>query len=212
MERRFTSHQRPVVAARADGKEKTFAGYAAVFYRAADKGTEYRLWDDMVERIMPGVFDSALRESHDARGLFNHDPSHVLGRVSAKTLRLSVDAIGLRYEIDAPDTQVARDLAVSMERGDVTGSSFAFVARKVAWIEEGKLLIREVHDLELYDVSPVTYPAYDATTADLRAVMGDGMVAVRAEADAFMACRRAIRNQEIWIRNKILSLDIEDSA
>src|SRR5688572_16918348 len=64
--------------------------------------------------------------THDARALFNHDPNMLLGRAGAGTLRLSTDARGLRYEIDIPDTTVGRDVATSIARGDLAGSSFAF--------------------------------------------------------------------------------------
>jgi HK97 family phage prohead protease len=80
---------------RAAGK-KAIVGYGAVFYSDTDPGTEYWLWGDVVERISPGAFDRALKERHDARGLFNHDPSNLLGRVTNGTMRLSVDRKGLK--------------------------------------------------------------------------------------------------------------------
>lgn len=150
---------------RADEKP-VLIGYAAVFYRADDSGTEFEMWPGAVERIMPGAFDSALSRADDVRALFNHDTDHVLGRTSAGTLRLSVDSVGLRYEIDLPDSQFARDLAESIERGDISGSSFSFRDLKRTWIDDAKtpLEIREVHDVELFDVGPVTFPAYDAAS------------------------------------------------
>ncbi|MCT7656157.1 HK97 family phage prohead protease [Oceanimonas sp. NS1] len=67
------------------------------------------------------------------RALFNHDPNFVLGRTRSGTLALSVDADGLRYEIDPPDTQTVRDLVLApLARGDITGSSFAFAWRRTA--------------------------------------------------------------------------------
>ncbi len=85
---------------RASKKGKVIRGIAAVYYNAADPQTEYWLWDDIVERLMPGVFDRAIKENQDVRGLYNHDSDHLLGRVSSGTLRLSVSATGLHYEID----------------------------------------------------------------------------------------------------------------
>jgi HK97 family phage prohead protease len=125
MERRMTPTGDVKVETRADGGQ-TLVGYAAVFYRDGDAGTEYRLGPDVVERIAPTAFNRALQEKHDARALFNHDPNMLLGRAGAGTLRLSVDARGLRYEIDLPETNVGKDVAASISRGDLSGSSFAF--------------------------------------------------------------------------------------
>jgi HK97 family phage prohead protease len=159
---------------RADGP-KTIVGYAAVFYNAADPGTEYQLWRDTYERIMPTAFDSALRED-TVRGLTNHDVQWLLGRSDLGTLRLSVDKVGLRYEIDPPDTQAGRDTLALLARGDLDGSSFSFATfgrrGRTVWVEETRdgrtVEIREVHDLELFDVGPVTFPAYQSTTAGAR--------------------------------------------
>lgn len=158
-----------------DGDEErvTISGYGAVFYDAADPGTEYRLFDDYVERIMPGAFDRALQED-DVRSLFNHDPNLVLGRTSAGTLALSVDKKGLKYSADAPATQLIRDQVISpVERGDVDGSSFMFIPRSSTHREEtlegDTLFIREIHEVELWETGPVTFPAYDSTTSELAA-------------------------------------------
>ncbi|MFO0939838.1 MAG: HK97 family phage prohead protease [Pirellulales bacterium] len=155
---------------RADNKA-SFKGLAAVYYRDGDPGTEYWLWNDMVERIIPGAFDRAIKEQHDARGLFNHDANQLLGRVSAGTLALSLTSDGLAYDIpfDQADSDHQR-VAAKIDRGDVNGSSFAFIARAVQWEEvkqeDGSYLyIRTIKDVDLYDVGPVTWPAYEATTA-----------------------------------------------
>ena len=71
----------------------------------------------------------------DVRALWNHNPDHVLGRTTANTLALTLDARGLAYVIDPPDTQMARDLIVSMRRKDVTGSSFGFITRRDQWTD-----------------------------------------------------------------------------
>jgi HK97 family phage prohead protease len=121
---------------------------------------------------MRGCFDRTLREM-DCAALFNHSPDQVLGRKSAGTLRLGVTELGLQYQITPPETQLGRDLATSIKRGDITGSSFSFIPRKYRNIPQmnGKM-IRELHDVDLYDVGPVTFPAYASTTAGVRA-MGD---------------------------------------
>lgn len=175
-----------------DGK-RMIRGYAAVFYNEADpEGTEYWLWSDMVERIMPGAFDRAIKEAHDARGLFNHDGNWLLGRVSSGTARLSVDTVGLAYEIDEDpaDPQWAT-VAAKIDRGDVTGSSFAFRATQTIWVETPDYFVRQVVDCDLYDVSPVTWPAYTGTTAgrsaDLRSDAPPHIQELIAERQRFFA-------------------------
>lgn len=167
MERRAI--QRPVMLRAAADGAKLFEGYAAVFYSASDEGTEYQLWADVAERIDPAAFSEALKRKDDAAGLFNHDPDNLLGRVSAGTLKLSVDKTGLRYQIPYDDQDPDHQrVARKIERGDLAGSSFAFRPTRVEWVEEDEREIRIIKDLELFDVGPVTYPAYRATTAATR--------------------------------------------
>lgn len=170
MERRMTADGEIRIETRAGGK-RTIIGYGAVFHREGDAGTEFRLNSRAVERIAPTAFERALREKQDVRGLFNHSRDHLLGRVSAGTMRLSADQRGLRYEIDLPDTQVGRDVAASIERGDLTGSSFGFQIAKDGenWSPpiEGQR-VRTLVDVNLFDVGPVVFPAYDGTTTGVR--------------------------------------------
>src|SRR5690606_2679953 len=119
------------------------------------------------EVIERGAFDDVL--SNDCRGLFNHDSNLILGRTSSKTMRLSQDSTGLAYEIQADKRQsYVSDLLISLERGDVTQSSFAFTLTREnqRWVEEGDTITRYIKKVSrLYDVSPVTFPAYpDATS------------------------------------------------
>ena len=167
-ERRYVASPSARIEVRQDGDNKTITGYAAVFFREGEEGTEYNLFDDYYERISRGAFDRALSEQHDVRALFNHNSDMLLGRSKSGTLLLSVDDVGLRYDITLADTQAGRDIATSIDRGDITGSSFAFIPRKVSWIEEDERVIREIGDVDLYDVGPVTYPAYEATSAAMR--------------------------------------------
>lgn len=140
-------------------------GYGAVFYDGTER-TEFVLGEErgvkFVERIMPGTFDRAIRDD-DVVGLFNHDDNNVLGRTSSGTMRLSVDQRGLRYEIDPPDTELGRSVAELQKRGDVSGSSFAFLVTDHEIRSDGNIRIREVRDVKLIDVGPVTYPAYKGT-------------------------------------------------
>jgi HK97 family phage prohead protease len=154
------------------------SGLAAVYYNSADPtGTQYQLWDNYFERIMPGAFDRAVKED-DVRALQNHDPRLLLGRSLAGTLQLELTQEGLSYTITTPNTTAGRDTVTSLERGDLDGSSFAFNISHngVEWTEERVkvggneviLYIRNITAVELYDVGPVTYPAYSATSAGIR--------------------------------------------
>lgn len=160
--------ERRYLPSRAEASEAGIHGLAAVFYREEDSGTEYRLWENAVERIMPGAFDRAVQDD-DVRALFNHDPSQILGRTKAGTLRLSVDEQGLRYDVEPSEIRMYQDVLNMLKRGDIDGSSFSFVVTRETWLKEGDKEIRQVEDLELYDVGPVTYPAYAATQAWARA-------------------------------------------
>lgn len=148
-------------------------GYAAVYFRAGEPGTEFQMDHDVFERIAPGAFDRAIREV-DVRGLFNHESTYLLGRTTSGTLRLSSDSRGLRYEIDPPDTETAREVLALIRRGDVTGSSFAFNIlpggdRVHKEAVNGKTrYIRELTSLKLFDVGPVTFPAYKGATTSVR--------------------------------------------
>lgn len=138
-----------------DGK-RTMTGHAAVFNTLTDLGWGIR------EKVAPGAFAESIGKD-DVRALFNHDPNYVLGRNTSGTLRMYEDEKGLAVEIDPPDTQFARDLTVSMERGDITQMSFAFQVVKQSWEEKEGYDLRTLEKVKLWDVSPVTYPAYTQT-------------------------------------------------
>jgi HK97 family phage prohead protease len=149
------------------GKPPVLEGYAAVFGTLSGDLGGWR------ERISRGAFSRAIREGQDIRHLLNHDPSLVLGRTRAGTTVLSEDAQGLRFQTQLPATNYARDLAVSVGRGDVDGSSFGFLCRDESWTREpdpetrALINVREVRDVDLLDVSTVTYPAYPGTSTGL---------------------------------------------
>ena len=165
MERRIASGRVQLIE-RTDAKP-IIRGHGAVFYDGTP-GTQYEIWDGMIERIMPGAFDRAIKEDQDIRGLFNHDPTLLLGRTTAKTMRLSIDEKGLAYEIDPGDTTIARDVQEHLKRGDVTGSSFAFTVMTEEWRKDDGVQIREIKDVNLFDVGPVTYPAYTGSDSGVR--------------------------------------------
>jgi uncharacterized protein len=136
-------------------------GYAAVFNQWADIGGWFR------EKIKPGAFKKTIKEA-DVRALWNHDPNYVLGRNKADTLTLSEDEHGLAVEISPPDSQWAKDLLVSMKRGDINQMSFGFQVVKEEWNNDTNE--RELLELKLFDVSVVTFPAYDQTSAAVRSM------------------------------------------
>ena len=154
-----------------EDKKKHVVGYAAVFNKLSEV-----LWD-FREQIAPGAFSATLKKD-DVRALFNHDPNYVLGRNKAKTLKLSEDENGLVTDIDPPDNQWARDLSVSIARGDINQMSFGFQVLKDSWEhKKGQPSVRTLLEVKLFDVSVVTFPAYPQTSAGVR----DYLSAIKAE-------------------------------
>ena len=152
-----------------DGKTKIH-GYSAVFNKLSEDLGGFR------EKIEKGAFKDALKTS-DPRMLFNHDPNFILGRKSAGTLRVKEDLEGLYVEADAPNTRLISDMVISpMERGDIREMSFGFLVESDKWEgleSRGKdeMPVRTILKVaELFDVSPVTYPAYPDTKVALRSL------------------------------------------
>lgn len=147
----------------ANGKPK-IAGYAAVFDSLSEPiGGQFR------EKIRPGAFRKSLASGPDVCALVDHDPAKILGRKSAGTLSIVEDKRGLYVEIDPPDTTYGRDVVESMRRGDITGMSFGFTTVEDDWINDsGGEAVRELREVDVFDVSVVTYPAYPDTEVALR--------------------------------------------
>ena len=148
--------------------EKRVRGTAAVFNkRSHDLG-------GFTEIIEPGAFERVLNESPDVVALFNHDPDHLLARTASGTLELGIDAEGLNYSFTPPDTTLGRDLAVLLSRGDIVGSSFAFIIAEDGqrWeTDKNGGMVRHVESVAaLIDVSLVTSPAYPDSSVALRAL------------------------------------------
>lgn len=162
LERRTLEHE--PVEVRAEGKELVAYGYAYRFNRLSQN------LGGFVEMITPGAGKKSIGES-DIRALFNHDPNKVLGRNRAGTLTLEEDDQGGAYEIRLPDNTVGRDLATSLEREDITGSSFGFRLVADDWDETDEgFPLRKLEQFSIRDVGPVTFPAYTDADSSLRSL------------------------------------------
>jgi hypothetical protein len=152
---------------------KTLIGHAAVFDRWTKIGDDE--WG-FQECVRAGAFKEDIESGADIRCLFNHDANCLLGRTTSKTLRLAEDASGLSYNCDLPDTQPGRDVRTSIARGDLSGCSFSFEVKQERWTEEkgedGKVAVkRELLAVKLFDVGPVTFPAYEETDCHVRSLV-----------------------------------------
>ena len=204
MEKRFLSLPVPGIQLRAAAGADTridisaaegMTGYAAKFnVRSSPLG-------GFVETIAPGAFDGCLDD--DVVALFNHDPSMVLGRASAGSLRLSIDDTGLRYDCDLAGDDISTRVASYINDGRVSQSSFGFTVAPGGdeWDEgDDGAIVRTITRVgKLYDVSPVTYPAYPDATVSLRALYD----ADRQQRDAAV---QAIRSREAARRARELDL------
>lgn len=151
-----------------DGK-KILYGYAAIFDQETEIAGLYR------EVIRRGAFKKTLRES-DQVALWNHDSGKPLGRKSNGTLTLKEDEKGLRFQLILGDTTYENDAYLAVKSGNVSGMSIGFRAVKSQWHfigneEEGTLDLRELREVQLFEISPVTFPAYKSTEVDARSVM-----------------------------------------
>ncbi len=159
-ERRFFSTGIQMRAGK-DGEPAVFRGYGLKFNTLSEDFGGWR------ERIAPGFLDNVL--GNDVRILRDHTPSMILGRTKAGTAKVGVDEIGGWYEYTDPGTSYSRDLAISINRGDVNQSSFAFSLAMDGgdtWErqKDGTWLRTLLSAAELFDISPVTYPAYPDTS------------------------------------------------
>lgn len=151
------------VELRDDGSPGSIYGYPIVYNRdSEDMG--------FVEQIAPGAVTKALKRS-DIRGLKNHDPSLIFARQGVN-LTFTEDENGLKYEATPIDTRNYREIAEEVRTGLLTGQSFGFTVLKDEWsgldTDHPKRTITEIG--ELFDVGPVTYPAYQDTTVALRSL------------------------------------------
>lgn len=214
---------------RADEDNGNIVGYAAVFNSLSE---DFGGWREIVR---PGAFRKTINEKRDIRALWNHETSYVLGRTLNGSLALREDEQGLRVEIKPPDTQWARDLVTSVRRGDISQMSFGFRTVRDNWREDSNDTgtLRELLEVELYEVSPVTFPAYGATDVQVRAFMqargAELPQEIRAKYESFKASlaaepsaddqssdgvalhdARETEGRKSRIRKRLLSIKMED--
>ncbi len=147
---------------REEDGQQYIEGYFAVF------GSKYWLWDEAYETIEPGAFDGETTK--DVRALANHDTSLVLGRTTAGTLTLREDEKGLWGCITInPKDQDAVNLYERVKRGDISQCSFGFdIVEQDAEYNEGAPTVWKIKKVRLYEVSVVTFPAYEDTSVEAR--------------------------------------------
>ena len=150
-------------AGEGDTAPTTIIGYAVEWDKLSDP-----IYGYFQEQFRKGAFANSLKND-DQRALWQHNVSQPLGRRGNKTLTLEEDDTGLRYEITVPNTTWGQDALESVGRGDVTNSSFLFRASIQEWDDtDPDMSIRTVTEAQLFEVSPVTFPAYSQSSADVR--------------------------------------------
>ena len=152
MERRYGQ----AMEVRADDGREILRGYASVTETSYPIGYGHEI-------IVRGAFDRTLREKPDVVALWNHDASMPIARTTAGSLRLAEDEHGLMVEMEPIDTQVGRDARIAVRSGVVSAMSFGFIVRSDRFEERDGKVTRMIEDLELHEVSAVTFPANPAT-------------------------------------------------
>jgi HK97 family phage prohead protease len=161
------------------GDKPGIAGIGVVYDQVYDNG-----W--FREIVKPGACARVLSEGQDVRCLFNHDVNQLLGRTKSGTLRLQDSAEGFGFDCDTdPNTSAGRDVPAMIDRGDIDGCSFSFNVRKDSWSDEfdenGRYVstTRSIEDIDMFDVGPVTFPAYTQTSVGARSQWPEGVAAER---------------------------------
>ena len=141
---------------------KIISGYFVVF------NSETELYQGVYEEVAPEAFDSV--DFSDVKALVDHDAAKVLGRTKASTLSLSVDDKGLYGEITVNESdQEAMNLYSRVVRGDVDQCSFGFEILNEEMIQNSDGTVKFIiKSLKLYEVSVVTFPAYQDTAVEAR--------------------------------------------
>ena len=131
------------------------------------------LYDEWYERVAKGAFAKSL-EQNTIKALWNHNSDIVLGSTKSRTLQLVEDDIGLRFELELPNSSQAKDIYESIKRGDVDGVSFGFYVRengdKWEYLKEEDIYERTLLDIDLIEISPTPFPAYPTSEVGKRSL------------------------------------------
>jgi HK97 family phage prohead protease len=148
---------------RSEGEDgMTFTGYASVFNSSSEDLGGFR------EFVAPGAFKRSLQSRNEIKLLWNHDTNEPLASVRGGSLELVEDRYGLKVKAKLPNTTRGRDVAELLRSKVIDSMSFGFNVIKDAWSENGS--VRTLESVRLHEVSIVTYPAYSATTAQVRSI------------------------------------------
>jgi HK97 family phage prohead protease len=145
-----------------EGDGMTFTGYASVFNSSSEDLGGFR------EFVAPGAFKRSLQARNEIKLLWNHDTSEPLASVRGGSLQLVEDNHGLKVTAKLPNTTRGRDVAELLRSKVIDSMSFGFNVIKDSWSNNGA--VRTLESVRLSEVSVVTYPAYQATTAQVRSV------------------------------------------
>jgi hypothetical protein len=206
IERRYFADTPELRAAEGEDEKKSLRGTGIVFNSWSEDLGGFR------EMILPEAVDGVI-DGADIRSFFNHDPSLVLGRTKAGTMRVNVESGGVRYEVDLPETSAGRDVHESTRRGDVTGSSFQFSVAEDGdtWTERAGKVERKIHKLAgVYEIGPVSLPAYPRAKVSARALECARSL-TEAEQEAADAAERqaAVDLEHETLRDKLAVLDAD---
>jgi uncharacterized protein len=149
------------VEIREDGDKKTLFGYSIKWEKLSNDLGGFQ------ERFVKGAFSKSIRQ-RNIFAFYNHNSDIILGNTDNNSLRLEENDIGLKFEIDLPNTQQANDVRTLVKQGYIKGVSFAFRANVEVWDESGKIPIRTVQDAELFEISPLPLAAYPQTKVSSR--------------------------------------------
>lgn len=151
------------------GEQNIIQGLAVPYGKESEEMYGFR------EIIKPSAFGDSIAK--DIRCLWNHDTSKPLGRVMNSTLKLRDTSEGLMFECFLPNTSWGNDAKEAITRGDVSGMSFGFFTKKDNWAypDDHSVVVRTIEDAELFEISPVTFPAYPDSVAEARSkLLEDG--------------------------------------
>jgi HK97 family phage prohead protease len=174
--RSFKLSAQPIEVRTAADGTRSISGIAAPFNKpSVDMGFR--------EFIAPGAFRRTLVENPDVLCLRDHNPTLLMGRTKSGTLTLAESKEGLRFTVKLPDTTQAADLVESLSRGDIDACSFGMICRKDDWnVDSEGNLTRTLLDVDLLEISVVSFPAYPDSTAALRSCPIDLRSKVKADA------------------------------